>query len=148
MDFRDTGMEMGAYESLPSVSASMSAGRTSMDYPLDGSDPVESPYGRSRTLNMSGHRSNGSSQTSPFVTTPTPIPSIPAHGLPMEPTNNGADVLEAFGLRDQPTTTSGGILGGIAAEGRASTALDQRFQDIRWEHERQEQTYHQSCESQ
>ena len=148
MDFRETGMKIGAYERLPSVSAFLSAGRTSMDYPLDASDPVESSYGRSRTLTMSAHVSNGSSQTSPFVTPPTPIPSIPAHGFPMEPANDGVDVLEAFGLRDQPTTTFGGNLGGIAAEGRASAALDQQFQDIRWEHEQQEQIFHQSCESQ
>ena len=49
MDFRDTGMESGGYERLPSVSTFMSVGRTSMDYPLDGLYPVDSPYGQSQT---------------------------------------------------------------------------------------------------
>ncbi len=148
MDFRDTGMELGAYERLPSVSTFISIGRTSMDYPPDGSDPVDNPYGRSRTPSMSGHMSNGNSQTSPFVTPSTPIPSNPAHSLLMEPANDGADVLEAFSLRDQPATTFGGDLGGLAAEGRASPALDQRFQDIGREYGQQEHTIHQGCETQ
>ena len=55
MDFRDTGMESGGYERLPSVSTFMSVGRTSMDYPLDGSYPVDSPYGQSQTPNMGSY---------------------------------------------------------------------------------------------
>ena len=90
---------------------------------------------------MDGHVSNGSSQTSPFVTPPTPIPSHSAHVL--EPANNGAHVLEAFGRCDQPANTFGGNVGGIAAEERASEALDERFQNIGWEHEQQEQVFYQ-----
>ena len=148
MHFRDIELGMGAYEKLPSGFTLMSAGRTSMDYPLDGSDPVDSSYGRTRTPTMGGHMSDGSSQTSPFVPSPTLVPSNSAHSLLMEPANNGADVLETFSLRDQPATTFGDDLGDIAAEGRASPVLEQRFQDMRREYEQQEHASPQGCESQ
>ena len=148
MDFGDTGMELGAYERLPSMSTFMSGGRMRMDYPLDGSDPADSLYGQSRTPNMGAHMSNGSSQTNPFITPPTHIPNIPCDGLSMEPANNSADVLEAFGSRDQPAASVEGNLGRIAAEGRASLPSAQPYQDNVWGYGQQEQNMHQGCGSQ
>ena len=72
---------------------------------------------------MGSHMSNENSQTSPFVTPPTPIYSNPAHGLRMGTANCGADALEAFHVR-QAVATFKGDSGGIAAEGHARLALD------------------------
>ena len=142
IDFRDSGMGLNTYERSASISTIINAGRTSIDYLLDRSDPMDSPYGQSRTPTTGGHMGNGDSQTSPFATASTPIPSNTPHGLPMEPADNDADVRGAFGFRDPPAATFEGDLSGITAEGRTSLAIDPRLQDIGWEYGQQEHIVH------
>ena len=148
MDFRDSGMGLNTHERLASISTIINGGRTSMDYLPDRSDPIDSPYGQSRTPTTGGHMGNRNSQTSPIVTASTPIPRNTPHGLPMEPANNDADVRGAFGFRDPPAATFEGDSVGIAAEGRTSLALDPRLQDIGWEYGQQEHIVHPRFESQ
>ncbi len=148
VDFRDNRSGLGAYERPPTVSTFMSAGRTSMDYPFNGSEPVGSPYDQTQIPTMGGHLSNGSSHTSPFVTSPTPIPSDSSHNHHMEPATTGADILETFDHSAQPATTFENNGGGVAVEGHASTAFEQRLNDIGWDDEQQERIFHPNCESQ
>ena len=121
MDFRDTGVESGGYERLPSLSTFMSVGGTSMDYPLDGSYPVDSPYGQGRTPNVGSHMRNELSQESPFATS----------SAPTYLTSHGAYVPETYGFRDGTAAAFDGYLGGNGAEGHENVALDPRFQTAR-----------------
>ena len=148
MDFRDSGMGLNTSERLASISTTIHGSRTSMDYLLDRSDPMDSPYGQSRTPTTGGNMGNGHSQTSPFVTASIPIPSNTPHGFPIEPANNDADVRGALGLRDPPAATFEGDSVGIAAERRISLALDPRLQDSGWEYGQQEHIVHPRFESQ
>ena len=114
MDFRDTGVESGGYERLPSLSTFMSVGGTSMNYPLDGSYPVDSQYVQGRTPNVGSYLRNEQSQESPFATSSTPIYTA----------SHGAYVPETYGLRDGTAAAFNGNLGNFVAEGHENMALD------------------------
>ena len=117
MDFRDTRVESRGYERLPSLSTFMSVGGTSMNYPLDGSYPVDSPYVQGRTPNMGSYLRNEQSQESPFAASSTPIYTA----------SHGAYVPETYGFRDRTAAAFVDNLGATGAKGHENMALDPRL---------------------